>query len=381
MTTIPEAPQPDAGPTNPPPAETQTPPEITTLLHPNAVSILYEEDIVGSQEDVALYCIPCDREDVRLAAAGFCVNCEEHLCENCLNYHKKAKPSKHHVILNKEIMPMTRRGSNSRQSEPTLDIVRCKTHKEKMIEFYCPGHKAVLCQICSTLSDHATCKIDFIPDIATEYTNGPAFQQRTGKIETLITASDEKSKSALKREEENEAEMMAVIKEIDVFRCEINEALGLWEKQVKQTAEELKSSQKKNTKVVEMTSADVQKEIASLKAIFEGANDQKNCDRRFIDIVLAEQRLQELEKLVQSQTVESNVTNLAFIPNERVLQVFKGETALGGLTCEDEEVLLTPPTLQAEAAPPTLMSRLTPSRSSSKRSIRERLPFFQKREP
>ncbi|XP_053388029.1 uncharacterized protein LOC123563465 [Mercenaria mercenaria] len=61
----------------------------------------------GSGEDFEVFCQPCDRDDLRLPAAGYCIDCEEHLCDSCFNTHRRPKPLRHHKLLDKDNMPHT----------------------------------------------------------------------------------------------------------------------------------------------------------------------------------------------------------------------------------------------------------------------------------
>ena len=334
---------------------------------------LDEEETVDSEEDVAVYCKPCDRDNLRLQATGFCIDCDEHLCDDCVNYHKKAKPSKNHVILNQESMPKSRRGSKYPGNGVPMEDITCPTHKEKPVEFYCHSHATTLCYVCSTL-DHAKCKIDFIPDISKEFTKSPEFMSRAEKVEMLVSKTVTMAKVAQKLEEENEEEIKATLKDIDAFRGEINETLQLWERQIKQIAEEQKSSQTEKIKSIENACAEFQKtastlKASTLKASFENSKSQTNCNRRFIELMLADQKMEEYEAEIVSQKECAQLANVKFVPNEKVAEVFRCETALGSISRGEDE--LPPCTVDAAEADPRLPTETMGgvSRCGSVRSI------------
>jgi hypothetical protein len=74
----------------------------------------------GGAEDFDIYCEICDRAVIRLPALGYCVDCEEHLCQSCFKSHKRPKPLRHHQLLDNEHMPQKQKvhGSSKSTSSP-----------------------------------------------------------------------------------------------------------------------------------------------------------------------------------------------------------------------------------------------------------------------
>jgi hypothetical protein len=109
----------------------------------------------GCAEDFDIFCETCDRDDIRLPAFGYCVDCEEHLCHTCFNNHRRPKPSRHHQLLDNEHMPKKQYLHKSSKSAPSTlvdDLTKpCIKHTKEAIKFYCQDHNALVCSVCVTL--------------------------------------------------------------------------------------------------------------------------------------------------------------------------------------------------------------------------------------
>jgi hypothetical protein len=124
----------------------------------------------GSDEDLQVYCQPCDQDGSRLPAYGYCTNCSEHLCKTCYTLHRKHKLSRDHTLLDKTSMPQTLTPVTPTQSDNFNKP--CPKHNLEMIKFYCHDHKALLCSVCVTLDHTATsCQVNYIPDISGQVIN------------------------------------------------------------------------------------------------------------------------------------------------------------------------------------------------------------------
>ncbi|XP_056021795.1 tripartite motif-containing protein 45-like [Ostrea edulis] len=94
-------------------------------------------------------CEPCNIDGDDKPASGWCRDCSEALCEECLQWHKKFKPSRNH-----EIVPFTE-GAIPSTSTSSLDM--CEDHEGRKIEMFCESHLAPCCVLCVT-TEHGKCK-------------------------------------------------------------------------------------------------------------------------------------------------------------------------------------------------------------------------------
>ncbi|CAG2197161.1 unnamed protein product [Mytilus edulis] len=83
------------------------------------------------------YCEPCSEEGTPIAAIMFCSDCEERLCKNCVDYHKKFKATKsHHLIDLTSIL----------RSKIPIAKSCCEVHQDLPLDFYCTQHDTVCCR-------------------------------------------------------------------------------------------------------------------------------------------------------------------------------------------------------------------------------------------
>lgn len=337
-----------------------------------------ESDVAdGSQEDVALYCVPCDREDIRQHASGFCLNCEEHLCALCHSHHKKAKPSKHHVLLDKDNMPMTRReASDCRGHHKSVihDGVQCQLHRQKTIEFFCSDHNVVLCYVCSTLQ-HGQCKIEFIPDISKEFSESKGYEDRMERIETLLTETEYMCNNIKNTQDHKEKCISSVIENIEASRSELNEILNTWEAQIKGTIAKIENDHTEEMESVKQSCSNIENVAEFLARKLEALREVTPHDhnRAFIEIVQAEQQLEDYEASFDSGKAELHPVKFRFIPNGNIKRMLGTESNLG----EVNDSVVSPDSQEPTSSK---LSQKSPRSNPEKRSLRKRLQFFQKRE-
>ncbi|CAC5408366.1 unnamed protein product [Mytilus coruscus] len=91
-------------------------------------------------------CGPCRFDDVTIDAGSWCTNCEEGLCEDCENVHRKIKILRNHKVISID---------DYRKIENVTISLVCEHHGENL-EWFCQNHDKALCMVCVT-SDHKAC--------------------------------------------------------------------------------------------------------------------------------------------------------------------------------------------------------------------------------
>ncbi|KAK3591658.1 hypothetical protein CHS0354_040566 [Potamilus streckersoni] len=103
------------------------------------------------KEEVDKHCDCCLSDGISVTANGFCVVCDEAMCENCLNVHKKQQATKDHSIVTIEEL-----ANNPTHSIRYHKGFRCQEHEEEDLKFYCRDHKIACCASCCVLN-HRNC--------------------------------------------------------------------------------------------------------------------------------------------------------------------------------------------------------------------------------
>ncbi|KAL4240083.1 Transcription intermediary factor 1-alpha [Mactra antiquata] len=96
------------------------------------------------------FCQPCETEGMMIAANGYCQNCSEFFCVECVKAHTKQKISKSHTILKGDKMP---KGIGV---EDDQSYVMCDKHPTVGVKFYCLDHDTVGCSEC-IVNEHGVC--------------------------------------------------------------------------------------------------------------------------------------------------------------------------------------------------------------------------------
>ncbi|XP_060589370.1 uncharacterized protein LOC132744633 [Ruditapes philippinarum] len=269
-------------------------------------------------------CQPCIADGERLDADGFCQNCQEYLCKTCIKYHRKVTVSKHHTILDKANMPTNVEPQTVKQ----LCTSTCNKHKLEIIKYFCRDHDTVGCGNCMVI-DHKTCKVEFIPDIADEFTNGEKYKAILTRLEKLQTKVDSKIKATGTGREAFANEFVFAVQEIKRFRKEIEDYLNKMEQTILKECERLR---KENVNAI-TKNEDFLKTIKSeLDDIADCLKSQsKKTTDLFVEAKQTEARLSQLEQDMK-QSVNMVFTEYTFVRNSDLNAMVSGSCNLGKLS-------------------------------------------------
>jgi hypothetical protein len=252
---------------------------------------------MGSDEDLKVYCQPCDRDGPRLPAHGYCTNCSEHLCETCFTAHRRHTLSRHHTLLDKTNMPQTL----SPVTQPDNFIKPCPKHNIEMIKFYCHDHKALLCSVCVTLNHTATsCKVNYIPDISGQIIDSKEYQDVLKELNYMAERSSQSLQYMKKINDVSNKSLTEVLADISKFRADINQRLDEMERQVKEAAKVIQEDNSKNLKSIEKECRDVLKSLKTSTDAMKHFNTSKQANDLFMELKHAEQMIKEYEKSVST---------------------------------------------------------------------------------
>ncbi|XP_060553393.1 E3 ubiquitin-protein ligase TRIM33-like [Ruditapes philippinarum] len=286
---------------------------------------------IGSDEDLKLYCQPCDRDGPRLPAHGYCTNCSEHLCKTCFTLHRRHTLSRHHTLLDKTNMPQTLSHTTPRQ--PDNFTKPCPKHNIEMIKFYCKDHKALLCSVCVTLEHTVTsCNVNYIPDISGKTIDSTEYQDVLKDLNDMTERSSKILQDMKKMNDLSNKSLTEALTGILKFRKEINQRLDELERQVKKAAKVIQEDNSKNLKTVETACGDVFKSLKSSSDVIKHLNTSKQANDLFMELKHAEQMIKEYEQSV-SKLSEFEVKEYNFEPNEVISNLLEKAKSLGTLKC------------------------------------------------
>ncbi|XP_060568485.1 E3 ubiquitin-protein ligase TRIM71-like [Ruditapes philippinarum] len=290
----------------------------------------------GGAEDFDIFCNQCDKDDIRLPAFGYCVDCEVHLCQTCYNTHRRPKPLRHHQLLDKDHMPQKQNLSKSLKS--TLgpqdgDLSKpCTKHTKEKIKFYCHDHNTLICSICVTLEHTPTsCNVDYIPDISGEILDSTEFKETLKDIHKLTEECCQITKDMKQRVAKSTTSLKDSIAEIEKFRKEINKRLDELEKEVKDTATTIQHDNSKKLKTTETTCDNINRSLQASADTLKHLNTNKKTDQLFTELKTAQQQILHNENLTKKLLTTNDVDEYTFEPNHAIKKLIKNEKSLGAL--------------------------------------------------
>lgn len=128
-----------------------------------------------------IICEPCSEDGIEFPAKGYCVDCEEYLCETCYSHHLTPRPFRHHVLQEGNEMPREKAKYISR-GQPSA---RCGFHPEKKIVSYCKSHDQLCCQSCILIGHQVCDDINNIDRLGIDIENNKEFNTFYTKLLTM----------------------------------------------------------------------------------------------------------------------------------------------------------------------------------------------------
>lgn len=130
------------------------------------------------------FCEPCLNDDKpsEVAAAGFCLECNEHLCKLCKSCHKRSKATRSHTIVEIE--------DHSEKEE--FSVLRCLTecpeHKGENVMYLCKTHDVICCHKC-IIPDHQKCDgLVYLQDVVKE--SEPEKREKVDNLSVKVTSME-----------------------------------------------------------------------------------------------------------------------------------------------------------------------------------------------
>ncbi|XP_060569018.1 uncharacterized protein LOC132727503 [Ruditapes philippinarum] len=290
----------------------------------------------GGAEDYDIFCEICDQDDIRLPAFGYCVDCEEHLCQTCFNTHRKPRPLRHHQLLDKDHMPHKqnlRKSFKPTSGGKTADLTKsCPKHTNEIIKFFCHDHNALICSVCVTLQHTPTsCHVDYIPDISRQILGSTEFKETLKDIDKLTDKCCKITKDLKQRVAKSTISLKDAIVEIDNFRKEMNKRLDKLEKEVKDTATKIQHDNNNKLKTTETTCDDINKFLQASADTLKHLNSNKKTDQLFTELKIAQQLILHNENMAKQLPTTNDVDEYTFESNQAIKKLLQNEKSLGTL--------------------------------------------------
>ncbi|XP_053401484.1 transcription intermediary factor 1-alpha-like [Mercenaria mercenaria] len=277
--------------------------------------------------DEHVFCEPCEVESTKTEANGACRECKEYMCTMCFRHHLKGKLCRNYVLL-----PIGELSSMSLDSSKEI-IEKCEKHENEPIKFYCRTHDIVGCGDCIVLG-HATCKPEYIKDIAKTFKNGDEFKNLVKKLDMLELYRAENAKSIQKNKEDIELMNEKALKGIRQFRSDINIYLDKAEANILSEVEQLASE---NTKMQRKLEQDVKALTSEIEEVKQKFNTQLyHGNELFINAIRCKSKPDDIEKMNAKIKKEHVLKRFEFIRDENISGILQAAQQLGKLRIDSD---------------------------------------------
>ncbi|XP_060578593.1 uncharacterized protein LOC132735634 [Ruditapes philippinarum] len=288
---------------------------------------------MASDEDLQIYCQPCDEEGPRLPAHGYCTDCKEHLCHTCFTAHKINRLSKLHTLQNATNMPKVLQQPSTSIHTGQSDVLTtsCVKHPQEMIKFYCNDHTEFLCSVCITLEHQVTsCKVNYIPDSSGDIIDSKEYQVILNAVNTTSNKFQQMVEDIKNMTYKSNSSLKDAFVDIKKFRQEINQRLDELERQAEDAAEVIEHYNNKHLKAVEEICEVITKSLKISADKIKQLNTSQQANKLFMELKLAEKTIQNVEGIAQ-QFLSYDIKEHKFQSSDRILNVFKKKKSLGTL--------------------------------------------------
>ncbi|XP_045174557.2 uncharacterized protein LOC123535867 [Mercenaria mercenaria] len=205
---------------------------------------------------------------------------------------------------------------------------KCQVHKK---EFFCPKHEALGCNDCIVL-DHRACGIDYIPDKCAGIGDSSEFREIPRELDQKVNEVEDVIKLASCRENELDSCHDRLLKEIIMFRKEINDRLDQLQKQMQTKADKKKTTDKQTINKVLGTCTTISSDIKQLQSRLQDYKASQQNGQLYITVKQAKSKLKSEEIKEAERSLEKTNMQYTFEQNQDLENMLSRQNAFGKLT-------------------------------------------------
>ncbi|XP_052789510.1 uncharacterized protein LOC128223990 isoform X1 [Mya arenaria] len=132
-------------------------------------------DVIAKLKGDIIHCEPCKERNPEKTAQMFCPTCEEYLCNDCVETHKKMKMTKTHLPIPKEVV----KEQSKLSDEVFIECEPCQLgNKRQRAKKYCHECNEYLCANCVILHKSTKITKQHVPEPIENLQKGPSSRKR-----------------------------------------------------------------------------------------------------------------------------------------------------------------------------------------------------------
>ena len=277
------------------------------------------EVVNGSSDDGELYCEICADTGGEFIVHGYCTNCNEYMCKNCFDYHRKPKPTRNHVLLLRNAMPKpTERPISAPQPDMCTEL--CKKHPSEIAAFYCQTHDDFFCNSCAATT-HRTCEFLYIPDAAKDFAKSTELEKTFSDLNAISKSCEENSDRSEKNSAKSDNMLSAAKKNVETYIENVQRMLREKAEKIYTKMDEINNDNKENMTNVSDTCKTTRSKSEELKQNLQNLQDKKLFCQLYTESKKASNAIRELDLIVTNAGNENKIQDYKCQCDKRLFQL------------------------------------------------------------
>ncbi|KAL4226867.1 hypothetical protein ACF0H5_014846 [Mactra antiquata] len=270
-----------------------------------------------SDENFDFVCTACDKDNKKLEAVRYCVECLGYCCEECTELHTRFPTLRNHYLLD---VGQGKQDGFQQTKLPEFPTERCCFHQGKVLDMFCETHNVIGCSTCIS-KDHRTCpdnEIHSIPEmIGTLFSLSYSKQIQKTLKDLMVSITSIRDAKDVQLATLKEAKIKA-IKQVTKFQ---NALESIVKKVSEKSRKEVIDTYKKLEKEILQDKTDLKKASDVLQVTKDKLfKAEGNRAQRFVCTKIAERKITETENEISERKMnEKTDVHLSFKPNQSLM--------------------------------------------------------------
>jgi hypothetical protein len=213
------------------------------------------------------HCEGCSEEDVetteKKTAVMFCVDCDDRLCETCVESHRRIRVFRNHRVV--EL------GENVNDDISARKVkVFCDKHTDKVLELFCFECKAAICLMCFVMS-HKSHNCSDVNVVADEYREQMKNDTKT-MVETMA-----RLKTLMKQQENKKMEFIGIVDKVERDICEqVKKLKQVLDREKVKLIDQLSQLRKGQVKLMEKRIEETEQHVSFIESLVKYTDELRS---------------------------------------------------------------------------------------------------------
>ena len=290
----------------------------------------------GSEEYFTDECDTCKQDGIRKKAVVYCPTCEEKMCNQCLEWHKKLKATKSHAVQPATIgMDQKATSQNPNSTMETIATI-CSCNQKCEVSEFCKDHQELICSTCASVK-HRACKISTIDEMSRSESVVQTFSsmcERIGDLASKALEMKSQQGSCINGLQEVETRCET---EIRNFKADIISWIDKLETDALADLHSTIADQKLILQRAGDSAGNALRLLTVDQKLIANADKSQNKRQMFISNIQIEKSLQHYETALSEAGSKLNVPNIEFEKNKKLSVILQESIYLGQMKTQESE--------------------------------------------